>query len=218
MSSAFSFSELEVAGYSDRLLKEVTPAVVPPLFRLKNQPDRYVVPPFRYQDGKVINGTVLTEPEVRKLDGEERITLFKEVFAAQERYELWLDQDLIPHYEVASAVRERLSEIAAEEKRLAEEALAEGHFDDAERHCRSAVAANDRSISQIALAAAIAQAKGNPIRVERMRDVAEQAGDLHGFEVCLEHYLKRLCRGPREQGRDVSASKYAGLARLKRAA
>jgi hypothetical protein len=228
VSKDYGFAELNVIGYADRLPKAMTPMVVPPVFGLRGEPGNALVPPFRYQDGRVINGTVICEAELRSLEAAGKITLFAQSIPAQDRHELWLDQDLNPHYEPAWAAIDRLKKIAAEAHRRAEDALLRGEFDVAAKYCRTALCANDRSLSHIVLAAAIADARGDEMKVARMRDIARQRDEEEIFELGLKDLrCRRQAAGTASASTAASAacnpksqqaSKYDGLAKHRRAA
>ena len=162
MPAPYPIPGLEIIGYANRLNASMLPAVVPPVFRVKAEPDRILLPAFVIHQGFVCDATERLFSEVRHLADAAEITLFKKPLDAQRDFELWIGSDENPHYEPIPDAKLKLREIALEQIRLAEVALRNGDFAGAEDYCRIALCADDKIIDSLAISAAIARRTKDP--------------------------------------------------------
>ena len=164
MKAAANVEDLQVAGYANVLSQNMLPWIVAPIFRWKADPDRYILPPF-YLDaaGTVRNGAEVDTKELADLQAAEEITLFAPdaVFNAQQNFELWIDQNFVPHYEPAGVARRKLREIGQQYDLLAQAALRAGNLEQADEFAGVAISADDRLIPPLVIRAVICRVQGN---------------------------------------------------------
>jgi hypothetical protein len=147
---------LEIVGYANVLLDSMLPSIVPPVFRLKGNPDKVFVPPYVFNAGHLCNATALSASELKALEQNQEITPFDgEPLAAQREFELWLDQARHRHYEPRAQAHATLLALAKENIQKAEQALKDGKTADAERLSGIASCADDRLVEPLAIKAAL---------------------------------------------------------------
>ena len=147
---------LEIVGYANVLLDSMLPSIVPPVFRLKGNPDEVFVPPYVFNAGYLCNATALSGSELKALEQNQEITPFDgEPVAAQRDFELWLDQARHLHYEPRTQAHATLLALAKDHIQKAEQALKDGKTADAERLSGVASCADDRLVEPLAIKAAL---------------------------------------------------------------
>src|ERR1039458_3440709 len=156
MKSPVPIDGLEIVGYANVLLDSMLPSIVPPVFRLKGNPDEVFVPPYVFNAGYLCNATALSGSELKALEQNQEITPFEgEPLAAQRDFELWLDQTRDRHYEPRTQAHATLLALAKDHIHKAEQALKEGKTADAERLSGVASCADDRLVEPLAIKAAL---------------------------------------------------------------
>lgn len=192
MESLWDFSDLEIAGYANVLSETMLPSVVPPVFRLKAEPDRVFLPPYQYNSGLVCNATEVSQTEAVELRDASQITLFGEAYPARIGFELWVDRSFAPRYEAIEDVDRQLAGIAADGIREAEAALRGGDLEAAERYCGIAISANDRRLEPLAIKAAIRRRQGNRAGEALMATLAAAAIGEFGFRELVDGYFRSI--------------------------
>lgn len=189
-----SLDELDIIGYADRLAERKGPAVVPPVFRHRLDPERCFVPPFRIAGDWLIEPKCISFAEVRELEREERITLPKD-FQRQARpeHQLWVDGDGNPHYETSTDAKRNLQRIYHQHLDVATAALREGKIDEAELQAGIALAANNQALEPRALIAACHVLKDERKQVVFIHKAVQAAGqDSELFGLLLKNYLEMV--------------------------
>jgi hypothetical protein len=199
MGSPWRVDELEIAGYAEVLKATMLPAVVPPVFRLKADPRRSLLPPYSFNGGFVCNAAEVAPRELEALKDAREITLFDDPFLAQPGYELWVDQSSQWHYEPRDQAEANLGRIAAASIGQAEAALKEGNFEEAERLAGVAISADDRRVEPLAIKAAIRRRQGNTTGESLMAELAAPVLEERLFSLLVTNY----CRTARGVAHDV---------------
>ena len=183
--------DLQVVGYANVLSQNMLPWIVAPVFGWKADPDRFILPPF-YLDaaGVVRNGTEVDPEELADLQAADEITLFapNAFFDAQQNFELWIDQNFVPHYELAGVARQKLREIGREYDRLAKAALREGKLEEAEQFAGVAISADDRLIGPLVIRAVICRLQSNRAGEQLMIEMASTAMTPEDFNAFVDQY------------------------------
>ena len=181
MPSPLNVNDLEIVGYADVLKENMLPSVVPPVFRLKADPQRAFVPPYSLHAGLLFDATEVLQPELLELRDSREITLFDQPFPAARGFELWVDQSFEQHYEPLYEARHNLDTICLGAIAKAEEALRAGDIAGAERLSSVAVSANDRRPESLAIKAAIRRLNKNPGGEGLMAELALPILGEHSF-------------------------------------
>lgn len=188
MPAPYPILGLEIIGYANRLNASMLPAVVPPVFRVKVESDRILLPAFVIHQGFVCDATERLFTEAGHLVDAAEITLFKKPLDAQRDFELWIGLGEIPHYEPIPDAKFKLRKIALEHIGLAEAALRNKDFARAEDYCRIALCADDKIIDSLAISAAIARRTGDPGSERLMEKLALGRVTPQGFRFMTDGF------------------------------
>ena len=198
MKSPVPIDRLEIVGYANVLLDSMLPSVVPPVFRLKGNPDEAFVPPYVFNAGYLCNATALSASELKALEQNQEITLFDgEPLAAQRDFELWLDQARHRHYEPRTQAHATLLALAKDHIQKAEQALKEGKTADAERFSGVALCADDRLVEPLAIKAALRRLRKDATGEGLMTKLAAPRMSEGGLPQTGGLLLFRPAAGPR---------------------
>jgi hypothetical protein len=195
MSEAVTITALEIIGYANRLTDTMLPAVVPPVFRVKDDSDRILLPPYFLRDGLVCDATEKSAAELLALEEKEEVTRFAHAIAAKLDHELWVNLEGVEIYEPIPSAAAKLQKIAADHIEIAMQALRRGEFEEAESACRVAISADDRLMDALAISAASAAHKNDKGSEKLMRKLAMGRLTAVGFEYLVTGY-KRLVEVP----------------------
>jgi len=191
MPTLWNVDEMEIVGYGNVLSDDMLPSVVPPVFRLRSDVRRALLPPYSFNAGFLCNATEVSQPELEDLTDSNEITLFDAAFPASAGFELWIDQAFQRHYQPRDEANRELSRLAAEGIKNAEEALHRGDLEEAERFSGVAISADDRRVEPLAIKAAIRCARGDSAGGRLMAELAAPVLDERLFKLLVDAY----CRG-----------------------
>jgi len=183
---------LEIIGYGNRLDESSLPVIVPPLFRVKGNPEQILFPPFVLHGGAVCNATVMSPAELERFNDKGDITLFENPIQAQADFELWIDPDGNPVYEPRADAAGRLGKLARKCLNDARKALSDGKLEDAAELARIACCADPKLLDALAIAAALAKVQNKPGRRKLIEKFALRLSTPEGFQAMVESYLKLL--------------------------
>jgi hypothetical protein len=220
MPTPWNVDELEIVGYGNVLSDDMLPSVVPPVFRLRSDVKRALLPPYSFNAGFLCNATEVSQSELEDLRDSNEITLFDDVFPASAGFELWIDQAFQRHYQPRDEAKRELSRIAAEGIKNAEEALRLGNLAEAERLSGVAISADDRKLEPLAIRAAIRRFHGNAVGESLMAELAAPVLEERRFELLVNDYYRSIgCKEPTEAlSFPVPHRPMQGMARLSAAA
>jgi hypothetical protein len=190
MASVWRVDDLEIVGYANVLKETMLPSVVPPVFRLKADAQRALLPPYSFNAGFLCNATEVPRTELEELRHSRKITLFDVAFPARADFELWIDQSLHQHYEPTDEVKRKLSRIADEAIESAASALRNSDLPEAERLSGVAISADDQRVEPLAIKAAIRRIQGNDGGEHLMAKLAERALNQELFKVLVDRYFR----------------------------
>jgi hypothetical protein len=199
MAEPTSLADLLVVGCSDVLSPELRPVRLPPVFRWRDDPNRFLLPPFHITSGVVYNGTEVDGAELGRLVEDERLTLLEgQEWSARPDFELWMDLHGRAEYQAYSEVQAAMDRIYTESFRRAEAALGSGQLSEAERLCGICILANGEKLEPFFMKAAILQHWGRMAGVERLREITGRKIQSEHFEEYLAPWLKviRPARSP----------------------
>jgi hypothetical protein len=188
----WNIDELEIVGYANVLNDNMLPSVVPPVFRLKVDHSRALLPPYSFNAGYLCNATEVPQAELEALRDAREITLFESTFRAKPDSELWIDQASRWHYEPREEANKELSRTASEEIQQAEDALRRGDLQQAERHSGVAISANDKRVEPLAIKAAIRRLQENAAGERLMAELAAPVLEGRKFKLLVDDYCR--CR------------------------
>ena len=155
MPTAIPVELLEVIGYADSRDSGMLPSIVPPVFRIREQPDRILVPPYALNAGFLCGASEIDGPEIQELHNATEVVLFNNHFPARTDFELWIDESNAYHYETRAGARSKLQQFANQSIKDAKGAFKVGHFAESERFCSSAISADDKCLDAFVIKAAI---------------------------------------------------------------
>ncbi|MBM4047614.1 MAG: hypothetical protein FJ279_21115 [Planctomycetes bacterium] len=181
--------ELEIAGYANVLKATMLPVVVPPVFRLKTDPQRIFLPPYSFNAGLLCNATEVDAEEMAALEAAGELTLFEQPFPAQPGFELWIDQSFAHHYEPRSQADQTLLSIARGSIQQAQAALRENNLEEAERLSTVALSADDRLVEPLAVKAAIRRLHKDRVGEQLMRELAADRLSETAFGNLVDSYV-----------------------------
>ncbi|MCX6878530.1 MAG: hypothetical protein NTW21_32655 [Verrucomicrobia bacterium] len=187
--------QLEIIGYADVLTNGKGPAVVPPVFRDRNEPTRCFVPPFRLCGDWLLDPQAVSFQEVQELAQDRQITLFPDDTShpARPDWRLWVDLDGNVHYEPSTQGRENLQRLSHKHLAAATAALSEGNLDEADREAGIALAADERALEPHALITACHALRGEVRHVAFMRRQVEVLGhNLETFGLLVRKYAEMM--------------------------
>ena len=184
--------DLEVIGYATVLKDTMLPSPVPPVFRLRSDPDRILFPPYHFADGGVWNATEGSPHDLKRLRENDEVTLFDHPYPAQPDFDMWIDLQRQPHYEPRAQARETLRNIARENIQKARQAFAVGEFEEADRFCGVALSADDRLVESLAIKAALCRKRNDPTGERVMEKLASHTMTSEAFQqlvnACLANH------------------------------
>ncbi len=192
--STYRIEDLEVVGYADTLDESFVPTLVPPVFRLRDDPDRVLLPPFEIKDDQVVEVLPGAESDLERAVLRGQATRLDEAIDAESDHQLWIDEELQPHYGVTADVLDGLRRLAKTRAREAQNAVTEGRLADAERLAQAAISADDGCLNAILVKALIETLQGNEDQVEVLIDVAENIVPGADFRAWI-HFFSGLARG-----------------------
>ena len=64
MPTPWNVDELEIVGYANVLNDDMLPSVVPPVFRLRSDTKRVLLPPYSFNAGFLCNATEVPQSEL----------------------------------------------------------------------------------------------------------------------------------------------------------
>lgn len=184
--------ELQVTGYADELPSSMVPTVVPPVFQSKAEPNRVFLPPYHMSDGYLYGSTEVQGSEMSELASQGELTLFGVSYDAQPDYELWVDLDFIPHYELHDEAMNKLREISGQFIGRAIQALKNRTIEEADRLGGVAAAAFDRHVAPFAIKGAIRRFQGNRVGEQLMEDLAPKATTVEEFRKLVDYYFQLI--------------------------
>jgi len=184
----WNVEDLEIVGYADVLDETMLPSVVPPVFRIKAEPQRAFLPPYSLNAGFLCNATEVLVSELEELRDSREITLFDPAFPARRDFELWVDQSFQLHYQPLDEAARNLSRIAAEEIKYAEDAFREGDVRQAERSSGVAISADDGRVEPLAIKAAICRIRSDKAGEHLMAKLAAPVLEERLFNLLVDDY------------------------------
>lgn len=188
MANPWNLDDLEIVGYANVLLETMLPSVEPPVFRLKADTRRALLPPYHLNGGFLWNATEVPDSELEELRDSEEITLFDSAFPARADFELWIDQCFRCHYQPEYEAEEQLGRIATEAIQGAEDALRRGDIGQAEHLSGIAISADDRRVEPLAIKAAICRSKGDRAGERLMGELAAPRVKESLFQQMVNYY------------------------------
>jgi hypothetical protein len=130
----------------------------------------------------VWNATEASTHDLERLAENSEITLFEKPFPAQRDFDLWVDQEMEPHYEPHATAQETLRSIANDSIQDAREAFAHGKRAEADRLCGVALSADDRLVEALAIKAAIRRQQQDTAGERVMAKLASRTLGPEAFE------------------------------------
>jgi hypothetical protein len=190
MATPWNVDDLEIVGYANVLNDDMLPSVVPPVFRLKSDAKRALLPPYSFNAGFLCNATEVCQSELEELRDSHEITLFDDAFPATAGFELWIDQRSQRHYQPRDKANRELSCIASEGIKNAEDALRQGNLEEAQRLSGVAILADDKRVEPLAIKAAIRRAQGNAVGERLMAELAAPVLEERLFTLLVDDYCR----------------------------
>ena len=188
MQTRWDVEDLEIVGYADVLDETMLPSVAPPVFRVKTEPQRALLPPYSLKGGFLYDATEVSACELESLRASREITLFDSALPTRSDFELWVDPSFQRHYEPLGEAERNLKRIATEEIRHAEDAFREGDLDRAERCSGVAISADDRRVEPLAIKAAICRMRNDKSGERLMARLAAPVLEERLFNLLVNDY------------------------------
>jgi hypothetical protein len=161
MSTPIPVERLDVIGYADPRSSGMLPCIVPPVFKLRDDPERILVPPYALNGGFACRASEIDSSKMQELLDQGELVLLDNPRPARMDFELWIDESNASHYQPRTEARNSLQQLAEQSVQHAAVAFQSGHLEDAERFCSSAISANDKYVEAFVLKAAIRRREGD---------------------------------------------------------
>ncbi len=210
--SSFELIDLEIVGFADRLSESFVPLVVPPVFRLRDDPDRIVMPPFRIEGERVEEAMAGFKSDFERAIMRGQATRLERVIAARPGYRLWIDERLEPHYEPGEAVAEKLRRLARSKAREAQRALAEGRLAEATRLAQTSINADDGCLNAVLVKALVHQLEGDHDSVEVLTDIAETILPEADFQAWVDFFAALVIEQSRRTTYAFATPRFSSIA------
>lgn len=210
MDTTIPLNELDVIGYATSLSEQMVPTTVAPVFARRADPDKVLFPPFVISSGYVCNGSLGSIEEFECFAARGQVTGIQPRLPAQPDHELWIDADMMPHYDPIDVANETLGKIATDHIDAAKVALKQGYLDKADHLAGVALCADDRRLEPLAIRAAIRQRQGRTTAVRVMAKLASPSYTRDVFDTVMEHFASMI-----PAASAISVSKTAGFARMR---
>ncbi len=196
--NTWNLKDLEIVGYAESLPDDLLPAVVAPIYRVREDDDTLLMPPFdAHQGDKVKTTHVRRRAELDRLVGNEQATGIDKSIPAAPGQLLWIDESRRPHYQSAEQVRSHFQYLATAYLGLAREALILQRFDHADKLAQKAINADNRSLDAVLVAAVVERMRGNNDVLDVLSDIAKAIDPQIDFQQQLEIYLEGLLQDNR---------------------
>ena len=118
-----NYSELQIVGYANVLRDDMLPSIVAPIFKTKDGPLLFILPPLTTYGGVVVG----IETRDQKMVWNDQNTRIEEIEPLID-HELWIDTDRKVHYEPIPVARLNLDKIGDEALEKAKHWLNIGNF------------------------------------------------------------------------------------------
>ncbi len=203
---------LNIIGYAESLGTRLVPHIVPPVYQLSEDPEKVLFPPFRLAGAEVVDGSIGTDAQMDQFVSEGRCTRIDKPIPARPNHELWIDQNMQPHYEPFKQAEKTLRQIAESEAKRARQLLVQGDPEGAERAANTALVADDRLVDPLVIKVAIARRQGNKPKAEGLKRTAMVISTAGTFETLLKSLLSEM--DPHPASALEPKGKFSGLAKL----
>ena len=190
-----SLADLEVVGFASFLEKPTLPRLLAPVFRVKKQPDCYLLPPFNIVADEVFNFGESDFPRLQSYVAQRKLTLLEEIKPAATRHDLWTNEHGQVHYTPERTRKEAFAQIYQEQLGRAEQAFKGGDDEAARAHAITARAIAPQSLSPLIVIAAAAKVAAQRRRLLSARKLARSYTDLQQFDGLVRRFM-------RQQGRE----------------
>lgn len=181
-----SLHDLMIVGYGTALDSADLPTIVPPIFGFRIGGQRFAVfPPLELSGERVMRGVVAPIGDLARFMAEGRATRLTTPLRAQPDHELWVDQEMRPHYGPCEEVERDLATIAAASMEEARRLLEKGELDRAYSQAQASLNGDDRQLEPHLVQAAIHDLKGERELLAATREIV-----LRG-ELCTAESFSR---------------------------
>ncbi len=187
---------LNILGYAESLGDRLVPHIVPPVYQLRDDPDKLLFPPFRLAGAEVLGGSIGTQAQMDQFVREGKCTRTDKPILARPDHELWIDQNMQPRYEPFDVAENTLRQIAEDEAERGRQLCVQGEFEQAEKAANTALAADDRLVDPLVIKAAIARRQGNKAKAEGLGRTAMVVSTRGTFDQLLKALLSDMDSGP----------------------
>jgi len=186
---------LNIIGYAESL-GTLVPHIVPPIYQLRDDPEKLLFPPFRLAGAEVMGGSIGTQAQMDQFVSEGKCTRIDKPIPARPDHELWIDQNMQPQYDPFMKAETKLRRIAEDEAKRARRLLVQGDIEQAKQAANTAMAADDRLVDPFVVKAAIAIRRGAKANAESLKRTAMVDCTADTFDTLLKALLSEMDSGP----------------------
>lgn len=188
---AHAVHDFEIVGYAESLTEDLLPRAVVPVFRLRQEPERFLVPPFRLEGDTVVGAGTATAAEIATAVTERRFSRLERPIAAKPDHQLWIDSSYKPRYEPTGTARQHLMAIAKQSVAASKEALRESRYDAALRLSQRAISADEGRLDAVLTQAIVHRLRGDEARVELLGEIAAAIDPRIDFRSWVDRSVSR---------------------------
>ncbi|MDB6140313.1 MAG: hypothetical protein JWO94_3385, partial [Verrucomicrobiaceae bacterium] len=148
-------AELDIIAYGSALETPVRPRVLPPVFRVRQDPSRILMSPFSLVGTEVVNPVIVSAEELEDCILREEVTRLDAPIPAQPFHDLWVNEQGHIAYQPKNEVKRAFKELYDRHLPLARQSLADRRYEDATRHAEIARSANPTHLKPLEILGAI---------------------------------------------------------------
>ncbi len=145
--------QLDIIGFASTLESPNLPRVLAPVFRVRDQPDLVLLPPFSVLFDEVFNVTSSNSAEFEDLVAQQKLTRLAEPFVAKLHHELWVNVEGLVAYSPKGEVKKAFDQLFKTHLAQAEASLAAGDYASAGQHAAIAHAAKPANLAPLVIRA-----------------------------------------------------------------
>ena len=182
-------SDCDIVGYSTSLSKDMVPTTVCPIFCYR--PDGRIIFPSFYLDGELHGHDCYSRKEVEEMFLRRECTAIVPPFEAKHNYQLWIDSDMVPHYEPIGTVLANLTSFYEECIEKGVKALHKGEFEKADYYAGLALCARDNRVESLSLRYVVRGLQGRSTTIYPLLVHDDRKSDFDRFvEIYKKEFLK----------------------------
>lgn len=206
MSNQILLDDLLIIGYCTNLSPRLTPFAVAPAFAYKNDSSKVLRAPYRIVENMVLYGVWVQEGCWLEDLKKRKVTKIDTPIEAIPNHELWVDHNMVVHYDPYNKFNEKMAKISSDNIESAHTHLRNGDLNKAVEACSVAFMANCKQIDSLVIKAAIRKYEGKLSESDFLYDMAKDTISKVGFNLLVDEYVEIIKKAKTENGFNISVT------------